>query len=166
MSTENVIRWSGAVAIVGGLFTVIGAFVPEPFAGQYLLSSLLTLLAVVGILLVVWRQGAGRWGLLGIVGVLAGTLLFATGISYIVAGISYAVGLILLAAGAWKSGVFPRWVPVLWVLAPLIGVPGIVLVGWDAPLITLARAIFGLSFIGAGYALWTTAPASPAATST
>lgn len=157
-STElstNFIRWSGVAGILGGLIIIASAFLAEPLTGQYLLSSLLIIVALIGILLVFRREGTGRWGLFGILAALVGNLFFAIEQLAILAGLSYGLGLILLAIGLWETGVFPRWLPALWVLAPLIGLPGLVLSGSAAFLTTLATVIFGLAFIGAGYVLWT-----------
>lgn len=158
----NFIRWSGVAAVLGGLIVGVGAFLNEPFTGQYLLGGLLTIVALIGILLVLRREGAGRWGALGIVVALTGNLFFAIEQFYALAGVLYGAGLVLLAVGAWKTGVFPRWLPALWVLAPLIGLPGAALTGAAALLNAAATVVFGLGFVGAGYALWTAATPEPA----
>ena len=48
MSTINFIRWSGAAGFIGGFITIVGAFLTEPFTGQYLIGGLLIILALVG----------------------------------------------------------------------------------------------------------------------
>jgi hypothetical protein len=56
--------------------------------------------------------------------------------------------------GVAITGVIPRWLPVLWIAAPLVGVPGLILESSADFLTTPATVIFGLAFMGTGYALW------------
>lgn len=144
MTAAKFIPWSGVAGALGGLIVVTGAFLAEPFTGQYLLGVLLTIMALIGVLLVFWREGAGRWGLFGILAAFTGNLFFAIERLTVFAGLSYGLGLILLAVGLWKTSVFPRWLPALWIVAPLIGLPGLVLAGSADFLTTLATIVFGL----------------------
>ncbi|MGD2047848.1 MAG: hypothetical protein PVH03_00035 [Chloroflexota bacterium] len=106
-SSTNFIRWSGVAGILGGLIYIASEFLAEPFTGQYLLSSLLIIVALIGILLVFRREGYGRWGLIGILAAITGNLFFAVEQLTILAGLSYGLGLIFLAIGLWKTEVFP-----------------------------------------------------------
>jgi hypothetical protein len=148
------------------MIVAVGAFLNEPFTGQYLLGGLSTIVALFGILLILRREGAGLWGTLGILTALMGNLFFAIEQYYALAGVLYGGGLVLLAIGARKTDVFPRWLPALWILAPLIGLPGLVLTGAAAFLSTVATVVFGVAFIAAGYVLWTATAPTPAQPST
>jgi hypothetical protein len=150
----NFIRLSGVAGVLGGLIAIAGAFLAEPLTGQYLLGGLLTIVALIGVMLVLWREGAGRWGLFGILVALTGNLFFAIEQLTALAGLFYGLGLILLAIGLWKTALFPRWLPALWIAAPLVGLPGLVIADSADFLTTVATVAFGLAFIGAGYSLW------------
>lgn len=151
----NFVRVSGVAGVLGGLIIAAGVFLNEPFTGLYPLGGLLTIVALIDMLLILRREGAGRWGLPGILVALTGNLFFAIEQFDALAGVLYSVGFVLLALAAWKTGVFPRWLPALWMLAPLIGVSGQVLTGAATFLTTVATVVFGLAFVGAGYVLWT-----------
>lgn len=154
MNRVMIVRWSGAAAVIGGGLAILGAFLAQPFPGMYMLTGLLTLVGLVGVLMLLRMKGAGGWGWAGIGTAFVGNVFFAIERFYALAGIMYGLGLILLAIGAWRSGAFPRWMPALWVLAPLIGVPGLILPDAAEVLTILATIVFGLAFIGAGYVLW------------
>jgi hypothetical protein len=165
----NFTRWSGIAALLAGLIIIAGRFLTEPFTGQYLLSGLLAIVGLIGLLLVLRREGAGRWGLFGILATLTGNLFFAIERLIVLAELLYMAGIILLAIGMWKTGVLPRWLPALWILVPLVGLSGVILAltGSDISLTTPAIIVLGLALIGSGYGLWT-APApltTPAPTS-
>jgi len=72
----------------------------------------------------------------------------------------YAVGMILLAVATLRANSFPRWVLWMWVIALLLGIPGILMPNLQAILFLLAAIGFGLGFIGAGYHLLTIGPTS------
>ena len=158
----NFIRWSDIAGVLGRLLAIVGSFLAVPFRGQYLLSGLLLIVALIGILLTLQREGAGRWGLFGILAALTGILFFGIGQFTALAGLSFGLGLILLAIGLWKSSMFPRWLPAPGILAPVVGLPRSVLVEAADYLTMLATILYGLAFIGAGYALWTVASPSAA----
>lgn len=148
------VRWSGGAGMAGGGLGILGAFLQQPFPGMYMLTGLFTLLGVIGVLVVLRSEGLGRWGWFGLGSAFVGNVFFAVERFAVLAGLMYGLGLVLLAVGAWKSGAFPRWASVSWILAPLIGTPALFLPGSLEVLTTLGTVAFGLGFIGVGYAMW------------
>lgn len=158
MNSANLVRWSGIAAILAGLLGIAVSFfdenTPSVFAWVYIISNLLTILALIGIYLY-QKDEAGLLGLIGFgVAMLGNLMLFIEGL-YMVAGAVYAIGLIVLGIGALKAGKFPRWVPILWIVAPLIGSPGFFSESLTNLFFFLGAVVYGLGFIGAGYILWT-----------
>jgi hypothetical protein len=134
MTISNLIRWSGLVAILAGLSSVAASFLQQDWV--LLVNGLLLLgflLASIGNALVIGAPGDDPG---------------------IVAGSSYALGLILLGIGSWRAAKFPRWVPVLWLFAVLIGFPGFFIESLMETLFLVGQIALGLGFIAAGYALW------------
>ncbi len=150
----GIVRWSGTAAVLGGGLGILGAFLPRPFSGMYMLTGLLTLAGMLGLLLILRSEGVGRWGWSGVGTALVGNVFFAIEQFEVLAGALYGAGLILLAVGAWKSGVLPWWASVSWIMAPLLGVPALFLPGRFEVLTMLATVAFGLGFIGVGYFMW------------
>jgi hypothetical protein len=163
-NTEVLFRWCGFAAILSGLITIT-APLTESFLGLsiewiYMLNTLLTLFALIGIY-GVQVEGSGYWGLVGFIFASIGNV-FLMGSQQLVAGIDAVIfgssilslGLILLAVGTLKSRAFPRWIPVLWIAAPLVGVPSMISAGYATLVVALAGVIFGTAFVGAGYILW------------
>jgi hypothetical protein len=58
-----------------------------------------------------------------------------------------------IAISLLRTGSIPRWVPLLWLLSPLIALPGFLMPNLEAILSLLAAIAFGLGFAGAGYYL-------------
>lgn len=152
MATSTFIRWSGLAAILAGLTsTVLGA--DSTPGWLYLVSSLLTIIALVGIYLYL-RERAGIWALLGFVLGLVGNLLFVFDFPFEIGSGIYALGLILLGVGALRAKQFPAWVPWAWILAPVIGIPGLFLSSLADALFMLGGFAFAAGTIGAGWHLW------------
>ncbi len=171
MTTSNLIRWSGIAAIVGGAGNILASIadpeVGSPLEWVFIIAGVATMFALIGIY--AFQVEESGWpGFLGFVLTLTGNA-FLVGASGSIAGISaeklggyfYALGLILLVVGIWRAGKLPRWVPALWILAIVVGVPGFFLEGSAALAFTLGAVFFGLGFIAAGYTLWS-AGAEPA----
>jgi hypothetical protein len=159
MTTSNLIRLSGLAAILGGLLFIVGILLqPDPsisVAGVREARTLAILFALIG-LYAFQVEESGLWGFLGFVAAFIGNTLVMTGETPL-SGSIYAVGLILLAIGSWLANKLPRWVPVLWILAPLIGMPGFFLESLGDLLFNGSGIVLGVSFIGAGYVLWSSA---------
>lgn len=163
MTTANLIRWSGLAAILGGLLFIVGALLlPDTsplVAWNQPVRTVAILFALIG-LYAFQVEESGLWGFLGFGAAFIGNVLEMAGETPLSASI-YTVGLILLAIGSWMAHKLPRWVPVFWILAPLIGMPGFLFESLSDLLFTGAGIVLGLSFIGAGYTLWSSA-AEPA----
>lgn len=151
--SREIVRWSGAAAVLGGGIGILGGFLPQPFPGMYGLTGLLTLIGMVGVLLVLRSAGEGRWGWFGLGVAFVGNVFFAIERFEALAGVLYGAGLILLAVGAWRSGALPRWGSVAWVLAPLLGLPAYLVPEAAETLTLLATVAFGMGFVSAGYGM-------------
>lgn len=167
------IIWSGGATILTGLLGfVLGIFdaariiieiTPTAFVeAGYLLSTFLTLFALTGIFLY-QRKNAGVFNLAGFVIAIFANLLMLVGEPFIgeelvltIGGSLYALGIMILAIGTFKPGKFPRWIPALWIIAPLIGLPGWFMGGTvlTALLLLIGTTAFSAAFIGAGVVMW------------
>jgi len=164
LNTAALLRLCGIAAVLSGLIT-IAAPLTEYFGGisiewTYTLNTLLTLFALIGIY-GVQVEGSGYWGLAGFIiasignAFLMGSGQFVGGMNAVIFGSSIlSLGLILLAVGTFKSKAFPRWIPILWIAAPLVGIPSMISPGYATLIVALAGLIFGIAFVGAGYILW------------
>jgi hypothetical protein len=94
-------------------------------------------------------------GLIGFGVAMLGNLMLFFESLFMLAGAIYALGLIVLGIGALKAGKFPRWVPILWIVAPLVGAPGFFSESISNLFFILGAIVYGLGLIGAGYTLWT-----------
>ena len=156
MTISNFIRWSGVAAILAGIFTLSGTILelnPTPsLSWVYLVLTLTTIITLVGIYLF-HKEATGALGLVGFIVALAGNLLLIYP-NPIIGGSVYALGLLLIGIAALNANSFPRWIPWLWIAAPLIGIPGFMLSDLESILFLLGSAAFALGFIGAGYTMW------------
>lgn len=158
MSTTNVIRWSGVVSVLAGLW-VLGISLSAGQPWIFAVGTLLAIFALSGIYAVQVEE-SGFWGLAGFVISISGeVLMMVEGDPQeslgMLAGALYALGLIALVIGTWRGRVFSRWVPGLWLAAILIGLPAYAAASLMPVLIIAASVAFGLAFIVAGYELWT-----------
>lgn len=157
MAKASFIPWSGLAAILTGLLGIGGAILgenPNPaYAWVFVLANVVTYVALIGILLF-QRPEAGLWGWLGFGAAMVGNTLFFFESILAVAGGIYAVGLILLAIGVLRAGKLPRWVAYLWILAPLVGLPGFLIEGFSGLFFVLGSLAYSLAFIAAGYRMW------------
>lgn len=159
MTTANLIRWSGLAAILGGLLFIVGSLLlPDASPAvpwNQTVRTLAILFALIG-LYAFQVEESGLWGFLGFVAAFIANALHMAEETPLSASI-YTVGLILFAIGSWIANKLPRWVPVLWILAPLIGMPGFLLESLRDLLFTGSGIVLGVGFIGAGYTLWSSA---------
>ena len=163
LNSAALFRWCGVAAILSGLITIT-APLTESFLGAslewiYVLNTLLTLFALIGIY-GVQVEGSGYWGLIGFIFASIGNAFLmasgqlVSGMDALLFGSSIlSLGLIFLAVGTLKSKVFPRWIPILWIAAPLVGIPSMASAGYATLIVALAGVIFGVAFVGAGYTL-------------
>ncbi|MFN2160212.1 MAG: hypothetical protein ACK2TW_09700 [Anaerolineales bacterium] len=167
VSKKDLFWLSGAASILAGILTVIGSLIASSGGNGSLtwifgLGNIFTLFALIGIYGVQVGK-SGWWGLIGFVLASTGNLLLVGGEEQTLAGMNFvllgssfsSLGLILLAIGSLRSRAFPRLAPFLWILAPLVGIPGMIAGGLANLFVTLAGVIFGLGFIAAGYYLFT-----------
>ncbi len=167
MSSTTLIKWCGIAAIVAGAGTLLlsaasplGPGEGSPVTWGFLLTGLATQFGLIGIYAVQIRE-SGWPGLIGFVLALSGNAFFIAPESSIggvntgqLGGGIYALGLLLLAVGTWRAGKLPRWIPALWLLAIVVGLPAFFAEGLQAVAFLLGGVLFGAGFIGAGYWLW------------
>ena len=158
------IRLSGAVAIIAGISNAYLSFQrlesDSTIPWYYRAADIAALIAVVGIYLY-QREAAGIFGLIAFVVTIAALLMLIFRLNYGLAISIYALGLILLAIAALRANSFPSWVSLLWIVAPLIGMPGFLIPNLQTTLNRLAAIVFALGFVGAGYHLFTVGSALP-----
>jgi hypothetical protein len=177
MSSSELIKWSGLLAIGAGAFLGLSPLVhpssPQsaawvPMHLLFFAALIATLLALFGILLYQLQQ-AGRLGLVGFFMAFVGTAMmllegrehlfspdFGVGtprglLELIIASLVFSIGYILLGVGIVQAGVLPRGGGIL--LA--VGGP---IVAFSPPLGVLTveivgHALFGLGLLWVGYML-------------
>lgn len=158
MSTTNVIRWSGVVSVLAGLW-VLGISLSAGQPWIFAVGTLLAIFALSGIYAVQVEE-SGFWGFAGFVISISGEVLMMIEgdpqeLLGMLAGALYALGLIGLVIGTWRGRVFSPWVPRLWLAAILIGLPAYAVESLMPILIIAASVAFAMAFIVAGYELWT-----------
>jgi len=163
MSKETLVRLSALAAIAGGALRVVdGLLIPsasiqvQQFA--YFITDLLLLWGMCGIYL----TRSHRLGLAGFIGfvvfwigifmVRSSSLSLFGYSAYLIGATVTLLGAVVLGADMLVRNAFPRWAPVLWIAALLLGILGLrpAWAGWS---VMLAGVIFGLGFIAAGIAL-------------
>ena len=166
IETMDIFTLSGIASILAGVLTILGSLIAFTGGNESLiwifgLGNIFTLFALIGIY-GVQVEKSGWIGLVGFILASTGNMLLVGGEGQTLAGINFimlgssisSLGLILLAAGTFRSKAFPRLVPVLWILAPLVGIPGMAAGGLASLFVALAGVIFGSGFIAAGYYLF------------
>jgi hypothetical protein len=162
----------GLAAILTGVLTIFassietaGAFLETvPTAtmdAAYVLSNILALVAFTGVY-IIQRKEAGLLNLVGYLIILFANILMVVGgavlsaeQSIMIGGSLYALGGIIIGIATLKAGLFPRWIPMLWILTPVIGLPGFILGGMASPLLLFAGSIlFSIALVGAGAVMW------------
>ena len=167
IDTRDLFKWSGAASVLAGIFTILGSLIAafggnESLTWIFGLGNIFTLFALIGIY-GVQVETSGWLGLVGFILASAGNLLLVGGEQQTLAGMNFvllgssvsSLGLIILGAAILKSKVFPKVVPFLWILAPLVGIPGMMSGGLENFFVALAGVVFGLGFVTAGYYLFT-----------
>ena len=157
MSSSPFIRWTGLAAIFAGVFNAAGAILdanPPGYIGIIYLGATVTTLAAIAGFYQYQKDGAGIWGLAGVLAILIGNLFFFSESTVALGSSVLGLGLLLLAVGSFKAGKFPRWVPVLWVLSMLVGLPGFLYPDLRETLFILGAVTFAVGFAGAGYTMW------------
>lgn len=154
MNTSQFVRWSGVAAIVTGIGNVIislGVGASAPWI--YIVTNVATLIALIGIYLF-QKDSAGVMGLIAFLVASAATLLLTFAFNLSLSAMAYAIGLVLIAIATLRAGVFPKWVPWIWLAATIVGIPGVFLPDLEQTFFLLGSILFGAGFIGAGLTLW------------
>jgi hypothetical protein len=167
IDTKDLFKLSGAASVLAGLLTILGSLIAVSGGNESLtwifgLGNIFTLFALIGI----YGVQAVKSGWLGLVGFIlasAGNMLLVGGEQQTLAGMDFVVlgssvsslGLIILATAMLRSNVFPKFVAMLWILAPLVGIPGMMAGGLENFFVAMAGVVFGLGFVTAGYYLFT-----------
>ena len=146
--------------MIAGLWTGVSAFLPFEAAPGWVffvgtVMSVFALFAVYA----AQAQASATWGLAGFVAASVGNLVFLGEalwgeIVFAIGGGLYALGLILLAVGSLKAGVFSRWVAWLWIASVVIGIPGFAVQSLMAVFFAAGGLAIGAAFVLAGYELW------------
>lgn len=160
MTTSNLIRWSGLVAMAAGVLNVLDSIF-EPLPWLTMFTSVATVFALIGIY-AVQAEASGRLGLAGYLLATAGyvvivgqsTTIVGSVPSYLVGVSLSAAGLALLAVGSLSARVFPRWVPGMWLAAIVIGLPSLFFPSLERILEIAGGTAIGLGLAGAGYLIW------------
>lgn len=172
MSRASLLRWSGLAVIVAAGVSLItkgplgDAVLPflrtelgESASLLYVAGHIFMLFGFMGI----YAHQHEKSGVLGFAGFVVavvginflGVLGEVAGMeSYVLGGSILALGVLLLAGGLWIANEFPRWVPGLWVLSVVVGIPGFAIESLMELSIMIAAVVFAVGFGGAGYVLW------------
>ena len=149
--------------MIAAFLRAVGSFVPAApettaLAGLYLVTDVFILLGLIGWYLA-QHQRLRLWGLLGFVlsvvgvavirsnGALPGVDTYSIGAPLLV------IGLIVLAATAWRAGLMGAWVPGALLVAGVLGPVGYLAPGVSA-LFAVSGLAFSVGFGGAGTYLW------------
>lgn len=167
MTIATLIQLCGLSAILTGLISAVISFIPEETGERYAAlewiftaNNIFLLLGFLGIYLY-QVAGSGIWGLIGFLLAVLGAMLSmrATKIAgmegYEFGGIFIALALIFLSIGSWLAGQFPIWIPGLWVLSILLGLPALFIEAYSRLGLILGGIPFSLGMIGAGFLLFT-----------
>jgi hypothetical protein len=184
MSSTDLIRWSAPATVVGGLLSILFAFVGEDSWAHVPLDAARYALLVVGIAgIYLYLRRSERFGMLGTVGFYICVFVFALvaildlGIivnegveqTYIalgpVRGPLLLLGLLLFGAAVLRAGRLPRggaWLLIAAALANVVAilamiVSGGTLGGW---LFIVPTVLFGVGWGWLGYGLWSEGGAS------
>ena len=166
MTIATLIQLCGLSAILAGLFSIATTLIPEETERRYpalewvyTSNNFFLLLSFLGIYLF-QVAGSGIWGLIGfLLGVLGALFSMRStktaGMEgYEFGGIFIALALIFLSIGSWLAGQFPIWIPGLWMLSILLGLPALFIKTYNRLGFILGGIPFGLGMIGAGFYLF------------
>ena len=156
MLGSKFIRWSALAAVLAGVsgaaVTIMGQTQPPVPAWISITSLITSLIALTGIYQYQKEVDEGQ-GAAGYYLAMAGSVLLNLNILIEVTGIIYALGLVLLALTSLRAGRDPKWIPLMWIVSPLVGFSGVILGSLEI-LFVIGGATFGSGFIGFAYVLW------------
>jgi hypothetical protein len=170
MYRHTLVRWAGAAAIAGGTLRGVTALLPSAQTPAihltYLAVDLLLLLAVAG-LFAFQGERTGGWGALGAMLAVVGAglliiddLFSPTFALYPIAAVVFALGLGVIALGAWIARTLPRWIPALWLVAIVVGALGLGVAALHA-LFVLSGLLLAAGFVSAGVYLYAAPDRAP-----
>jgi hypothetical protein len=178
LSASGLIRWGGLAAVVGGVLSILFAFIGEDSWAHVPLDAARYAFLVVGIAgIYLYLRRSERFGLLGTVGFYVCVFVFALvaildlGIivnegveqTYIalgpVRGPLLLLGLLLLGAAVLRAGRLPRpgaWLLIAAALTNVLGILGMIVSGGTlgAWVFIIPTVLFGLGWGWLGYGLW------------
>jgi drug/metabolite transporter (DMT)-like permease len=164
---RHIARLGGAAAMIAAFLRAVGSFLPSAretpaLAGLYLMTDVLILLGLIGWYLA-QRRRLGPRGLLGFVLSVVGVVVIRSngdfpGIdTYSIGAPLLVIGLLVLAASAWRASLMGAWVPAALVVAGVLGPVGYLAPGVSA-LFAASGLAFSIGFGGAGTYLWRAEP--------
>lgn len=163
LTTRHLARLGGAAAMIAALLRAVGSVVPAApettaLAGLYLVTDVFILLGVMG-WYVAQHERIRLQGLLGFVVSVVGVALirsnggFPDVDTYTIGAPLLVIGLVVLAASAWRAGLMAAWVPGALLVAAVLGPIGYLVPGVSALFVASGLA-FSVGFGGAGVYLW------------
>ena len=163
MTRRHLVRFGGGAAIIAAVLRAVGSVVPASsesaaLASLYLVTDLFIVLGLTG-WYIAQHEHVGVQGLLGFVlGVVGVCLIRSSGSFpgmdlYSIGAPLLVIGLIVLAASAWRAGLMAVWVPAALLAAALIGPVGYLVPGASA-LFAASGLAFSIGFGGAGAYVW------------
>ena len=131
MTTRHLSRLGGAAAMIAALLRAVGSVVPSApetttLAGLYLVTDVFILLGLMG-WYVAQHERVRLSGLLGFVVSVVGVAVIRSnggfpGVdTYSIGAPLLVIGLIVLAASAWRAGLMAAWVPGALLVAAVLG---------------------------------------------
>jgi hypothetical protein len=184
MSSTGLIRWSGPAAVVGGLLSILFAFVGEDSWAHVPLDAARYAFLVVGIVgIYLYLRRSEGFGMLGTVGFYICVFVFALiaildlGIivnegveqTYIalgpVRGPLLLLGLLLFGAAVLRAGRLPRggaWLLIAAALTNVVAILALIISGGTlgAWVFIVPTVVFGVGWAWLGYGLWSEEGAS------
>jgi hypothetical protein len=163
ITTRHLSRLGGASALIAAALRAVGSVVPSApetttLAGLYLVTDVFILLGLIG-WYVAQHERVRLSGLLGFVVSVVGVAVIRSnggfpGVdTYSIGAPLLVIGLIVLAASAWRAGLIAAWVPGALLVAAVLGPLGYLAPGWS-PLFAASGLAFSVGFGGAGVYLW------------
>ncbi len=153
---DVLIRSSGMFAVAAGVLNVLSALprrIPEPALPWVRRSAdVSALVGLTGIYLFL-RESIGTFGLIAFVVSVVGVLMLVGSFRYDVAVTIYALGVLLLAIAGLGTESLPLWIPVSWILAPVLALPGLAIPELGDAFSLMAAIAYGAGFVGAGIVL-------------
>jgi drug/metabolite transporter (DMT)-like permease len=163
MSSQQLIRWGAAAAVLAGVLRTATSFWTSAGSGaavevMYLVIDLLLLFGILAIY-ACHSDRLGRSGFIGFVLAVIGAAVIAgpdgtigAVNTYVAGSLSLGTGLVFLAVASWMAHTLPRWIPAMWVASTVLGIIAVA-AGLEHVFVITGVAL-GLALIGAGARVW------------